>query len=330
MRDSRFQIGLLAVVMLVALRVTIGWHFLYEGVWKIANYDEFSTTPFLVQAKGPAAELYYAMVYDIDGRQRLAVEKVEDKKVKGKTRDVIRGEIYLSAWRRQLDSAVRKYGLEGDQKAQAEKLLERYTKSLEEYLAEHLEEIVAYFGSLDRFEAARAAGGDDADYHKKRVWDEQQKLRGEVGVWLADLDAMGEEFRQGLWGLLDEDQRAEGPVPVAYDQEDAMNFLMTFGLTAIGVCLMTGFCTRLACLGGGVFLINVLLTQPPWPTIYPPAPEVTGHSLVVDKNFVEMMAIFMLACLPAGRWGGLDFFVYRWFGQPVLRWLGRPVDGKSE
>ncbi|MBN2022681.1 MAG: hypothetical protein JW809_07785 [Pirellulales bacterium] len=306
--------------MLVALRLTIGWHFLYEGVWKIANYDEFSTTPFLEQAKGPAADFYYAMIHDVDGRERLAVEKDE----KGKP--IIPGRIYLDAWKNQLASAIDKYGLRGDQKTQAEKLYERYAKSLAEYLADNQDAILGYFNSLDRFEAARAAGGDNADYHKKRVWDEQQKLRAEVGGWLAELDAMGEEYRLGLHDLLDEEQRKQGPVPVAYDREDAMNFLMTFALTAIGVCLMTGFCTRLACLGGGVFLINVVLTQPPWPTIYPPAPAVTGHSLVVDKNFVEMVAIFMLACLPVGRWGGLDFFVYRWFGRPVLRWLGRPVE----
>ena len=61
--------------MLIVLRVTIGWHFFYEGVWKIVNADQFSATPFLTMAKGPAAPLFYAMVYDIDGRQRLAPAK---------------------------------------------------------------------------------------------------------------------------------------------------------------------------------------------------------------------------------------------------------------
>jgi hypothetical protein len=55
------------VVMLVVLRITIGCHFLYEGVWKF-NHAEFSAEPFLTQAKGPAAPLFYAMIPDIDGR----------------------------------------------------------------------------------------------------------------------------------------------------------------------------------------------------------------------------------------------------------------------
>ena len=77
-----------------------------------------------------------------------------------------------------------------------------------------------------------------------------------------------------------------------------------------------GFCTRLANLGGAAFLVSVLLTQPPWPTIYPPAPEVVGHALIVDKNFVEMVAMLMLATVPVGRWGGLDFFLYQWLVKP--------------
>ena len=66
------------------------------------------------------------------------------------------------------------------------------------------------------------------------------------------------------------------------------------------------------------FLISVLLVQPPWPTIYPPAPEVVGHALLVDKNFVEMIALALLATTAVGRWGGLDYFVYHWIGRPIL------------
>ncbi|GAF97149.1 unnamed protein product, partial [marine sediment metagenome] len=39
LRYSKFQIGTLTVVMLVALRLTIGVHFFYEGVWKIRHSD---------------------------------------------------------------------------------------------------------------------------------------------------------------------------------------------------------------------------------------------------------------------------------------------------
>lgn len=64
---------MLTVVLLVALRLSIGVHFLYEGVWKITN-PQFSAEGFLANAKGPAAPLFYAMLPDINGRSRLKIE----------------------------------------------------------------------------------------------------------------------------------------------------------------------------------------------------------------------------------------------------------------
>ena len=61
----------------MALRLTIGWHFFYEGVWKITNSDKFSAAPFLTNAKGPAAPLFYAMIPDINGEKRLALTPTE-------------------------------------------------------------------------------------------------------------------------------------------------------------------------------------------------------------------------------------------------------------
>jgi hypothetical protein len=49
----KFQIGLLTVVVLVGLRLALGCHFLYEGVWKITHADLFHAEPFLAEAKGP-------------------------------------------------------------------------------------------------------------------------------------------------------------------------------------------------------------------------------------------------------------------------------------
>ena len=72
-RVNRFSIGLTAVLMLVALRLCLGCHFLYEGVWKIEHRDQFTAEPFLSQAKGPLAGFFYAMIPDVDGRQRLHV-----------------------------------------------------------------------------------------------------------------------------------------------------------------------------------------------------------------------------------------------------------------
>jgi len=317
---------MVAVAMLVALRVTIGWHFLYEGVWKIVHSDEFSAQPFLTQAKGPAADLFYAMVPDLDGTERLPIV-TDDRGNRS-----ISPEVYVNAWSEMKQQVVDTHHLDGDQTKAIEALHKRYEDSARHYLDENAADILGYFDSLERFKRSKAGGTGGAPFQKKRAWDEQQALRSEANVWLADLGQMGEQLRLAMWDVLGEDQKAVGtipepvlapnrlpvPLPVVDSRSQGLDFAVTYGLTAIGLCLVVGLCTRLANLAGAAFLVSVLLTQPPWPTIYPPAPEVVGHSLVVDKNFAELMAMLAMAAMPVGRWGGLDFFLYRWLVKPFV------------
>jgi thiosulfate dehydrogenase [quinone] large subunit len=51
------------MVTVVALRVLIGWHFLYEGLSKLTS-DAWSAKGFLIQARGPLAELFGWMAAD--------------------------------------------------------------------------------------------------------------------------------------------------------------------------------------------------------------------------------------------------------------------------
>ena len=313
----------------MALRLTIGWHFFYEGVWKITNADEFSATPFLTMSKGPFAPLFYAMVPDLDGRTRLATEPVAD--AKKAEEGWVTSPVYLQAWTEAKNKFLSRTRLNEEQKQAVEDKFVQYEASLEEFMTDNQEDIKAHFGALDRFIARKKSGKNNAAHEKKRIWDEQMKLRGEADGWLSDLDAMGDEMSLAFFNVLDEDQQRRAKVPVVVtgpeklpvplpfvkSRTQFLDLSVTYGLTAIGLCLLLGFCNRLACLGGGAFLISVLMTQPPWPQIYPPAPAVVGHALVVDKNFVEMVAIFALATLPVGRWAGLDHFLYHWIGRPL-------------
>ena len=43
--SQRYQIGVLAVAALVLLRLALGFHFLYEGAWKISPFELFATKP---------------------------------------------------------------------------------------------------------------------------------------------------------------------------------------------------------------------------------------------------------------------------------------------
>ena len=332
LNDKKFQIGMLSVVLLVALRLAIGSHFFYEGVWKIANPDKFSAVALLSMAKGPFAPLFYGMIPDLDGAKRLALTELGGGKEPRFT-----SQVYLDAWTKTKNAFVAKYSLDDGQIKLVDAKFAAYEKSLWTYLTENQEEIVQHFDSLARFRQRRDSGVNEARHEEKRIWDEQMKLRSQSGAWLSELDAMGEEFCLALWNILGDDQKVRGyvpvvvtapeelPVPFVKSRGEFLDLSITYGLTAIGLCLMLGFCTRLACLGGAAFLLSVLMNQPPWPTIYPPAPLVVGHAMLVDKNFVEMVAVMALATLPVGRWGGLDYLFYHWLGRPIQKYFNKSV-----
>jgi len=327
-----YQVGLATVVTLVLLRISIGWHYLYEGIWKLTN-PEFSSEPFLLQAKGPFAPIFYAMVPDVDGRVRLRIDP--DAAAHG-GRPQISGEAYLEAWKLHKAKAARFYRFTEEQEKQAEELLSRYQQALRQYLDENSDKIRGYFVSLQHFEVMKKDRSNWAYHQKERVWQEQQKLRAEVRQWLNDLDSLSRDFQQAVWAILTPEQRSRGylrsplhtaemlpvPLPFVKTRMELIDFAVSWGLTAIGICLIAGLFTRLAALGGAAFLVFVLMVQPPWPTIYPPAPEVVGHALIVDKNFVELVGLLVLAASGAGQWAGLDLLVYRWIGKPVLEKLG--------
>jgi len=193
-----------------------------------------------------------------------------------------------------------------------------YCDSVRLYLTENQEDIEAHFGSARRLAQRRDSGSNEAQHAKRRMWEEKQELQAEVHGWLGELDAMQDDYVVTVRNALNEpagasgDQRDEQPVravSLPWTRMDLIDFSVAFGLTAIGLCLLLGLFTRPAAIGGAVFMLFVILTQPSWPTIYPPSPPAVGHALLINKDFIEMLALVLLATTAAGRWAGLDYFV---------------------
>ena len=261
------------------------------------------------------------MVPDIDGRQRLQVETDAHGK-----KSVNSGAI-TARWngiRQEFVDYYRPTGSADDAAQAAHERLQRaaertyneFCEKLDEYLKANVDDIAAYFGALDRFENDKERH-QQAPFQKQRRWDRMMELRGEADKWIKDLEAQESAFKNSLYGLLDPQQKEQGRPPASWNpfrwnRMEQINFAVTYGLTAIGVCLMLGFCTPLAALGGAAFMCFVVMTQPAFPGIYPPDPPVVGHALLVNKDFVEMVALLVVAATAAGRWGGLDFFLCRW------------------
>jgi hypothetical protein len=39
---------------------------------------------------------------------------------------------------------------------------------------------------------------------------------------------------------------------------------------------------------------------------WPESPRLEGHYLLINKTLIEIVALFALACMPTGRWAGVD------------------------
>lgn len=348
----------------MALRLTIGWHFLYEGVWKIDNSNQFSALPFLTQAKGPFAPLFYAMSPDLNGVERLKLQEKDltwwiptnikvdvvtpKKDEEGKKPELVHSRdlqeksekcLVFPAFFNPTEDIYRfvekKYDLTDAQQEELKLAWGRYVIDTTTLQKNSAEDVSAYLESLKRLTDTKN-GPNNGPEQKKRLWQEMMKLRVEAGKYVSQLDGFSRTFLNSVKDILTPEQLQKAKLPeflvttdrlplglslpfVGKSWTKFLDFSVTWALTLIGVCLILGFCTRLAAIGGGGFLIMVLMTQPPWPTIYPSVHPEVGHAMIVDKNFVEMVAIFMLATLPVGRWGGLDFFIWTCVGKPLLQ-----------
>ncbi|MFN0052697.1 MAG: hypothetical protein ACKV0T_10935 [Planctomycetales bacterium] len=73
------QISVLGCLLLVLLRISIGWQFLYEGLWKWntqATAKPWSAEGYLVNARGPFRDYFRSLVDDPNGLDKLDYDKV--------------------------------------------------------------------------------------------------------------------------------------------------------------------------------------------------------------------------------------------------------------
>jgi thiosulfate dehydrogenase [quinone] large subunit len=91
---------------------------------------------------------------------------------------------------------------------------------------------------------------------------------------------------------------------------NAVDFLNTWGLIAIGTGLILGLFTRAAAISGAILLFVYYLNNPPLVGLEYSVPT-EGSYLVISKTLIESVALVALAAFPAGSFAGLDMFVDR-------------------
>jgi uncharacterized membrane protein YphA (DoxX/SURF4 family) len=195
------------------------------------------------------------------------------------------------------------YGFDQDQAAQATEIFNAYTRRYAWVLAEKQDDLNQYYAELKRRDAnaadpSRSLGSFQA--HDARITQERSQLGAPV---LATIDKLWKDLENDLNALAtDEQYKRHGRLPIgkvgqrAFDSAFMDQWIPYFDM-AVGACLILGLFTRPAALVGGLFLLSVCLSQ--WPLAAGAAP--------IYYQAVEMLAMFALAAVGAGKYAGLDF-----------------------
>ena len=83
------------------------------------------------------------------------------------------------------------------------------------------------------------------------------------------------------------------------------DYVNMWGLTLVGLCLVLGFYSRHAAIGGMVFILLYYLFAPPLLGLEYSRPG-EGSYLIVNKNLIEACALFVLYTFPTSHLIGID------------------------
>ena len=83
-----------------------------------------------------------------------------------------------------------------------------------------------------------------------------------------------------------------------------IDYIMMYGLSAVGLFLILGLFSRTAAIGAAILLLLFYLSNPPLVGVQFMPGE--GSYLIVNKNLVELCAAMVLAVFPSGLFWGLD------------------------
>jgi len=87
------------------------------------------------------------------------------------------------------------------------------------------------------------------------------------------------------------------------------DLLNMWGLILIGLGLFLGLCTRISAFSGLLLLAFYYLSYPPFAD-FALTGFVEGNYWVVNRNLIEMGALFVLLIFPSGHLTGLDRLLY--------------------
>lgn len=291
------RFGFLTMVALVALRLSIGWHFYSEGTHHVTDAG-WSSEGFLKAAKGPLADKYHAVLPDFHGWEKTLYTASEQDPVAAAAQRV------SDAFDAYLHNFLRRHKLDEEQIDQAKAIAKRRQTQLSDWVADNLKALEDHVHEYHRLERTKVEPtADDVPFQKKRIGEKQAILKKEAAGFLAQLKGIESAYHAELADVLTPEQLTKDAPDFDKTTLDRVDDVMAYTICGVGVCLLLGLFTRLASLVGAAFLLSVVLSQPFW------IPDTTP----TYNQAVEMFALLALATTPVGRWGGLDFFIHHLF-----------------
>ena len=168
----------------------------------------------------------------------------------------------------------------------------------------HIERLRHEVKSSNEMEAEGLGNG--YGINSKRSAEQRMELIAAETELARDANAFVAELKKELNG----GKATEEVTPTSQGQR-MDQFTMWF-LVVVGGCIILGLFTRLSCVLAAGFLVMTYLAHPAFPW-YPLPPNTEGNPVFVNKNIIECLALLSLACMPTGRWLGLDALVMRPF-----------------
>ncbi|MGC8641673.1 MAG: DoxX family protein [Isosphaeraceae bacterium] len=303
--SSRNYPGFLGALLLILLRIAIGWHFLTEGLEKYdsTRYGKspFSAEVYLRNSTGPFAHYFRDLLPDADSKDLLHTEGKE----------TVNPDWLKANWSELVTRIENHYRFNDEQKKKAQTLLEQSTGWAEVWFnnPDNRQAREKYFHELAEVEKTEK-NENALSYERERTWESRRTLEADRKSLIAPIVAQEKDLESGVVALATPEQQASaGEYTRPLSTLDWSNLLTTYGLCAIGICLILGFLTPLAAVSAAVFLAMLYLAIPPWKGL-PPIPIAEGHYWIVNKNLVEMIACLLLAVTASGYWLGLDRLVF--------------------
>ena len=281
-------LGMIGVLMLVLLRLSVGWHFHSEGISKIRQGD-WDASPFFANAKGPFAEHFHAIVWDHDGSVRRNAEY---------TRQL------FTDYR---DRAADYYSFGDNELKSANQTIDQSIQALELILADSQEDLDEYDLGRKRIESLKQQGDRvGVESLAGQIATVKRENDAKLKPVMAEIDQLWSAYEVSINALAAPNQRAASPPlelrkpRTARVDTSIINRLVPYFDLTIGWCLLLGLFTPAAALAAAGFLGSVFLSQ------YPPEPGPASS----NYQLIECMACLVLAGTGAGRFAGLDFFLH--------------------